>query len=163
MRRIRTKTSERLKEKILEIMEDEKRRNIDEIKKDLEEKGMIFDQDYNINHLSGTLQRLKTQGYVNSLERGVYQKNKEKKPEHDFIYEDTSWKVGDEMDNTNISCLLLNHEADEELKKRLEKINKKLKELRGIDIAKMRVEEKEAFESLLEKVNIYEKLLGEQN
>lgn len=69
----RTKTSSKLRENILQIMNDGNKRDIEQIKQALTEHGMLFNQDYNNNHLSGALNRLKSQEKLLCLERGVYQ------------------------------------------------------------------------------------------
>ena len=56
----RTKTSSQLKEKIKQIMKDGKKRNVPEIKQELQKLGMVMDKDYNTNHISGVLNVLKS-------------------------------------------------------------------------------------------------------
>ena len=156
----KTKTSSKLRENILKIMVDGKQRNIDQIKEALEECGMILNQDYNTNHLSGALKRLKTQKILNCCGRGIYQRDMSKNTAVDFAYEDLSWIIEPEPEITKNSCLVLNQEADEELQKIFDRINIKLKAISGLDIAKMKENEREAFEKLSEKTNIIGKLLG---
>lgn len=73
----RTKTSSQLKEKIKQIMKDGKKRNVPEIKQELQKLGMVMDKDYNTNHISGVLNVLKSSGYLKNPERGYYQKNED--------------------------------------------------------------------------------------
>ena len=160
MGKVKTKTSSILRENILKIMEDGEQRNIDQIKEKLADGGMILDQDYNINHLSGALNRLKFHKILLSCGRGIYQRDMSKSTSTDYEYEDSSWKVEEEPELRKNSCLSLNQEVDEELQKIFDRINIKLKAISGLDIAKMKEDEREAFEKLSEKTNIIGRLLG---
>lgn len=75
----KTKTSEILKKTIIVVMSDEKARKIAEIKRRLEDEGMVIGRDYNSNHLSGVLNKLKQEGYLKNPSRGVYQKESDEK------------------------------------------------------------------------------------
>ena len=73
----RTQTSSLLRKNILQILNDEKTHTINQLKQELADNGFIFDQDYNTNHLSGALNRLKAQGSIKCIGRGTYQKEPE--------------------------------------------------------------------------------------
>lgn len=83
---MKTKTSSQLKSAIKEIMKDGEKRDITAIKQELEKKGMVMDEDYNSNHISGVLNNLKSNGYLSNPERGYYQRAEENENELEKIY-----------------------------------------------------------------------------
>ena len=64
--------SKTLTDMVMKIMEDGNQRSTSDIRNELERNGVHCDTDYNRNHLSGVIMRLKTKGDLNCVERGMY-------------------------------------------------------------------------------------------
>lgn len=146
-------------------MKDGKQRNIDQIKMELENKGMILDRDYNTNHLSGTLNRLKTQGHITCLKRGIYQSNKEASQQHSLwgngLY--SLFDLAEDIEEENKDTFAkLRDEIRDDFMKSLKLIKEKVSEVNGLEIMEMEKTEKDAFDWLTETKRELEKLLGEQ-
>lgn len=149
----RTKTSSIIRENILQILNDGASRNIDEIKYELANKGLILNQDYNINHLSGALNRLKSQGSIRCIDRGVYQKE---------LNVGTSFCVPNVLKNFEFRRMRvfskLRNKVNDDLRKEIQMITA---EVNNIDISDMDQDDWKDLNYILNIKKFLEKQLGE--
>lgn len=150
----RTQTSSLLRQNILQILNDEKPHTINQLKQELADKGFILDQDYNTNHLSGALNRLKAQGSIRCIDRGTYKKNPD---ESKFFSFQTSLFEGFDFPKIGVFSKLRDR-VNDDLREEIEMITA---EVNNTDISNMDQDDWNDLNYILKIKKYLEQQLGE--